>query len=66
VLENALTGELRGQDMRGVVSIVLGLVFIIGGLSGKLALRGTESGPALAVIGVALIGLGIFRIVKKT
>ncbi len=52
--------------MRGVVSIVLGLVFIIGGLSGKLALRGTESGPALAVIGVALIGLGIFRIVKKT
>jgi hypothetical protein len=52
--------------MRGIISIVLGLVFIIGGLSGKLALRGTESGPALAVIGVALIGLGIFRIVKKT
>jgi hypothetical protein len=52
--------------MRGIISIVIGLVFIIGGLSGQLQLRGTGSGRALAVIGVGLIGLGIYRIVKKT
>jgi hypothetical protein len=51
--------------MRGILSIIIGLVFIVGGLSGKLALRGTESGPLLALVGVGLIGLGIYRIVKK-
>ena len=30
-------------------NIVIGIVFIVGGLSGKLALIGTGSGPALAV-----------------
>ncbi len=52
--------------MRGIISIVIGLVFIIGGLSGQMQLRGTGSGPALAAVGVVLIGFGIFRIVKKT
>jgi hypothetical protein len=52
--------------MRGIISIVIGLVFIIGGLSGQLQLRGTGSGPALAALGVGLIGLGIYRIVKRT
>jgi hypothetical protein len=51
--------------MRGIVSIIIGLVFIVGGLTGQLALRGTESGPLLALVGVGLIGLGIYRIVKK-
>ena len=51
--------------MRGLISIIIGLVFIGGGLTGKLTLRGTESGYALAGIGVFLIGLGIFRMVKK-
>ncbi len=47
--------------MRGVVNIIIGLIFIVGGLSGKLAMRGTQSGGALAVIGVFLLGLGVFR-----
>ena len=51
--------------MRGIVSIIIGLVFIVGGLTGQLALRGPESGPLLALVGVGLIGLGIYRIVKK-
>jgi hypothetical protein len=48
--------------MRGIINIILGLVFVVGGLSGNLSLRGTHSGPALAAVGVVLIGLGIFRL----
>ena len=48
-----------------VSSIILGLVFIVGGLSGTLALIGTNSGTALAVVGVLLVGRGIWRIRKQ-
>jgi hypothetical protein len=56
--------QLRGKLMRGLISIVIGVIFIWGGLSGNLALRGTKSGPALAVVGIFLVGLGIYRIAK--
>jgi uncharacterized membrane protein (UPF0136 family) len=46
-------------------SIIIGLVFIVGGLSGQLALIGTNSGVALAVVGVLLIGRGVYRIRKQ-
>ena len=45
-------------------SIIIGLVFIVGGLSGQLALVGTNSGVALAVVGVLLVGRGIWRVRK--
>jgi hypothetical protein len=48
--------------MRGIINIVLGVVMVIGGLSGQLVMRGTESGVALAVIGGALIVFGLFRL----
>jgi hypothetical protein len=51
--------------MRGVINIVIGLVFIVGGLTGKLSMRGTNSGGALAVIGVALVGLGGYRMMTR-
>jgi hypothetical protein len=51
--------------VRGIVSIIIGLVFIVGGLTGKLSLRFTDSGYALAGVGVLFIGLGIYRLVKK-
>lgn len=51
--------------MRGVVNIIIGLVFVVCGLTGKLSLRGTGSGPALAVVGVVLIGLGVFRMMSS-
>ena len=47
--------------MRGIISIILGIVFIIGGLTGKMALRGTHSGPALAA-GCVLIVIGLLRL----
>jgi len=51
--------------VRGLISIVIGAVFIWGGLSGNMSLRGTKSGPALAVVGVFLVGLGVYRMTKK-
>ena len=50
--------------MRGVINIIFGLVFLIGGLTGNLVLVGTHSGPALAVVGVILILVGLFRLTR--
>ncbi|MEZ4235931.1 MAG: hypothetical protein R3F59_07160 [Myxococcota bacterium] len=50
--------------MRGVFNVVLGIVMVIGGLSGKLVLIGTHSGLALAAIGVILIVVGGFRMLS--
>ena len=47
-------------------NIVLGLVFIVGGLSGKLALLGTGSPIALAVVGLAMMGYGIYQVSRKS
>lgn len=46
-------------------NILFGVIFIVGGLSGKLALRGTDSGPALAALGAGLLIWGIVQVVKQ-
>ena len=51
--------------MRGIINIVIGLVFIVGGLSGGMVLIGTESGLALAGVGLLLVLLGVFRLVSS-
>jgi len=50
--------------MRGIGNIVVGVVFIIGGLSGQLVLIGTNSGELLAVVGVGLIVWGVIKMAK--
>ena len=50
--------------MRGIINIIIGLVFIVGGLSGGMALRGTHSGGGLAIVGVVLVLLGVFRLAR--
>ncbi len=50
--------------MRGIVSIVIGVIFIVGGLSGRLALIGTHSGVGLAIVGAAVAGIGVVRVIK--
>ena len=47
-----------------MVKIILGAVFIIGGLSGNLVLVGTQSGLALAALGAGMIIWGIFQLKK--
>ena len=49
--------------MRGVLSVVIGLVMVVGGLSGRLVLMGTHSGTALAVLGGVIIVIGVARII---
>ncbi len=48
-----------------MVSIIIGIVFIIGGLSGTMAIRGTNSTGSLAILGVGLILWGIFKMVRR-
>ena len=45
-------------------NIIIGIIFIAGGLSGKLALRGTQSGPLLAAIGAGLVIWGIVQLTR--
>ena len=45
-------------------NIVIGIVFIVGGLSGKLALIGTNSGEALAALGAGLLVWGVVQMVR--
>ncbi len=51
--------------MGAVINIVIGLVFVVGGLSGSLALRGTGSGPLLALLGGTLIAWGVFGLMRR-
>ena len=46
-----------------MVKIIIGLVMVVGGLSGKLVLIGTDSGIALAGLGLVMIVWGIARVV---
>jgi len=48
--------------MRGIINIVIGAFFIIGGLTGKMALRGTSSSGAIIGIGALLVVIGLFRL----
>ena len=46
-------------------NVLFGIIFIVGGLSGNLALRGTNSGPALAAVGAGLLIWGIVQVFKS-
>ncbi len=46
-------------------NIIIGIAFIIGGLSGKIALRGTDSGGAIAALGGGLVIWGIVQMVRN-
>ena len=50
--------------MRGLISVIIGIVLIIGGLTGRLVLIGTHSGAALAGVGVLIILLGVYRMTR--
>lgn len=45
-----------------MLNIIMGLVFVIGGLSGQLALRGFNSPELLAAIGAVMIVWGITQV----
>jgi len=43
-------------------NIIIGVLFILGGLSGKYALKGTDSTIGLAVVGAGLVVWGIYQL----
>lgn len=47
-----------------MVNIIIGILFIIGGLSGKVALIGTNSSGALVVVGLLIAGWGVFKMMR--
>lgn len=46
-------------------NIVIGIGFIVGGVTGKLALLGTDSSGALVAVGAGLLIWGIIQKVKE-
>jgi hypothetical protein len=57
-------GRKRSHPMRGIFNLICGVVMILGGLSGELVLKGTESGGALAALGVVVLGFGFFQMFR--
>jgi hypothetical protein len=48
-----------------MVKIIIGIIMVIGGLSGNLVLVGTNSGAALAGLGGVLIVWGIVKMIRQ-
>jgi len=56
----------KSDPMRGMINIIIGAIFILGGLSGRLVLIGTHSGPALAILGGVLVVVGLLRMARAS
>jgi hypothetical protein len=52
------------SEQSGMWNIVIGAIMVVGGLSGKLALKGTNSSGALAAVGAGLIVWGIVQVAR--
>lgn len=48
----------------GIFNLVVGLAFVVGGLTKKLTLLGTNSWEGLAGLGAVIAGLGAYQIYK--
>lgn len=51
--------------MGAYFNIVFGGLMLAGGLSGKLVLFGTNSSSWLAILGAAILALGIYQLAKR-
>ena len=50
---------------KGIFRVIVSIFFIIGGLSGKLVLRGTNSSGALVIAGLVFLVLGIYSMANN-
>jgi len=48
-----------------MVRIIIGGVLIIGGLTGHMVLRGTQSSTALVAVGALFVVLGFARVARR-
>ena len=51
--------------MSGYINIIIGVLFVAGGLSGRFALFGTDSPELLAAVGLIPISMGAFQLYKQ-
>ena len=51
--------------MSGYINIIIGILFVVGGLSGKFTLFGTDSPELLAAVGLIPIAMGVFQIYRQ-
>ena len=51
--------------MSAYINIIIGIVFIAGGMTKKMALWGTDSPEALAAVGLIPLGMGIYQLYAK-
>ena len=49
----------------GIINIIVGLVCVGAGLSGRFVLLGTQSSIPLVAIGAAVAGYGVYRIIRE-
>jgi len=49
----------------GVWNLVIGLLAVVAGASGRFALIGTHSSTALVVIGGCIAALGLYQLVRS-
>ena len=47
-----------------IIGLIIGIVFVIGGLTGGLVLVGTTSGVALAAVGAVIVIWNVVGIVR--
>jgi hypothetical protein len=50
--------------MGPILNILIGAGLAVAGLTGNLVLRGTDSGPLLAIVGAALAAYGVYQLVR--
>ena len=49
----------------GIISLIIGIVMIVGGASGQLVLRGTNRSDLLMILGVIVIAYGAYVTYKS-
>jgi uncharacterized membrane protein HdeD (DUF308 family) len=56
---------VQSNAMSNIITIIIGVVLIVCGLSGEFVLRGTDSSVAITVVGVAVTIWGVFRLIQE-
>lgn len=61
------TGSIheKGRAMGAIANVVVGLVLIIGGLSGYITMKGGTNGWVFALVGVVIGGYGVWRVIQE-
>ncbi|MGD0464949.1 MAG: hypothetical protein ABSB74_20890 [Tepidisphaeraceae bacterium] len=50
--------------MRGILSIIVGGIFIVGGLTGKLGSTAAHGGREMVVVGSVIVVIGLMRLAR--